>query len=275
MTHTDAALVQPRDVMLHWLIALTEPLIPTGRRRLLEDQVLALSSARPRWTATFAGGVLSDIAHTLPETDPWRALTARWGATRFGPGQAPADGAFTPQGRRFGNLEDATDVSGQVMSDPHTDPGLAAVAGGLNAPAAFALATSQLEPDTAARALLALKIPSGQADQHPDQITNGYIDISAAVDEAMNNVYSISLKSEIPSAEQSIFGESIMTAIRWVIYRRKSWLATHDDDFVFETFARWTTITDDLMRDRDTSREMAARAASITAHSIEPFDPEF
>lgn len=120
-----------------FVVSLCEPLLDTGARREIEENLVALIGARPHWCAAWLSGFLSDIVRSLDPEDPWRNLTV----TREGQ-------VILPDGTPFGSWVDATDIVKASTSDLRSDLGLAALERPLNENAAqlFAKASEGWDP---------------------------------------------------------------------------------------------------------------------------------
>lgn len=144
---------ESRGAVSRWVVTLTEPLISTRRREMLDADMAWFINQKPVWAYHWTAGVLHDLAHTLPPDDPWRglsatidlaALTIRTAAdTADTPdagrdldprlefhnptGAAPpaSTGAALPDGQAFGTVADSADLIAPELGDPETDVGLA------------------------------------------------------------------------------------------------------------------------------------------------------
>lgn len=100
-----------------WSITLTEALLGHCQRRRIENDFGDLVRDDPDWTGQFLAGLATDLAHTLPQADPWRQV------------QVAPNGDATVAGRPFGVVHDHTDVLPVLHIDfLATDPNLCAVA---------------------------------------------------------------------------------------------------------------------------------------------------
>lgn len=127
----DVVGAQPGTIAARWAVCLSEPLLSLAQRQQLEADMARLVDDG-EWGAHFCGGVLADLALSLPDNDPWRHLSGRLGelATPTPP-PGPGPGAWAVSGRVFGVIDDAEDLLPPTFSDPLTDPALAALAPGL------------------------------------------------------------------------------------------------------------------------------------------------
>lgn len=106
-----------RLVATRWSITLTEALLGHDQRRQIEGEFEKLVRDEPDWAARFFAGLATDVAHSLPKTDPWRQVTV-----------AP-NGVATVAGRPFGTVDDHADVLPVLHVDfLPSDPNLCAVA---------------------------------------------------------------------------------------------------------------------------------------------------
>lgn len=251
----------PHDIGVRWLFTLTDPLIPLRYRQHINDQMVALITTRPRWGAFFIGGVLSDLISTLPGSDPWRHLSARWGASSFGPHPPLDNGAVGVTGRVFGTYTDALDVAGQVMAHPEIDTGLAAFAQPLSPGAAYAVAAGALGHKRAPDALAAL---AGGTDEG---------DVSEQ--EQVAAVIQIGSRRRLPQGQGRQLAEDGLEAIRWVAARRRSWLGTTDDSYVVEVVSRWSILASTLADGGDLGAQWASIDERNADNSIIAEDVDF
>jgi len=104
-------------VATRWSMTLSEALLGHDQRRHIEAEFEKLVRDDPDWVAQFFAGLTTDLAHTLPDADPWRHVHV-----------AP-NGDTTVAGRPFGTVDDHADLLPVLHVDLlPTDPALCAVA---------------------------------------------------------------------------------------------------------------------------------------------------
>ena len=99
-----------------FVVALCEPLLETGARKEIDDNVISLIAARPQWCAVRFSGFLSHVVRSLDPGDPWRNLTVKGGK------------ALLPDAIPFGSWVNATDIVKASVEDLRSDLGLASMA---------------------------------------------------------------------------------------------------------------------------------------------------
>ena len=134
----ESAMSPQREAAVHWVVTLVEPLLASADRDRYLQGMREACAASPGWAAVFFGGLVADLVLTLPERDPWRALSARVGSTTVGPRPPDLDGAVTAAARPFGAWTDAEDLLTPVYERVELDPSLSGLTSGL-APHAAAL----------------------------------------------------------------------------------------------------------------------------------------
>lgn len=106
----------PRATVARWAVVLTERYVPfedaLERERLFAQWCAQHASVARAWFA----GVLWQVSATLPDDDPWCALTAT------------PEGAMRAEGRMFGTSEDGVDLMPRAYSDTTLDASLVALA---------------------------------------------------------------------------------------------------------------------------------------------------
>ena len=202
---------QARHVATAFGITVVEALLPLRRRREAERRMARLVADEPDWTCTFFGGWLSSLARTLPESDPWRSLSARVGTHAVGPRPPPSVGAVRADGQRFGTWHDLEDRAPLVFASPVADVSLAAVADPLSDHAAALVGFAA----------------------HPWRIA-----VEATVE----------VRTHLAPTEAF---EAFASAIRWLVARRRSWDVPGPDAWAFESCVAWAVRADgELVRRR-------------------------
>ncbi|GEL47775.1 hypothetical protein CHO01_28910 [Cellulomonas hominis] len=124
-----------------WAAALCEPLISTRRRADLDAAMRQRATESPRWAVIFFAGMVSDQIQTLPAEDPWRHLSARAGdLTRCDVPRPPDSTGAVSGGDVFGQPSQGEDLVDLSPGDPGAEVTSAALADGLEPPAAAVLA---------------------------------------------------------------------------------------------------------------------------------------
>lgn len=111
-----------------YIVTLCDPLISSGSRIEVEQQVTAIAARSPHRLAVWSAGFLADVVRSLDPNDPWRKLTAS------------VDGALHPDKTPFGSYADATDLLPRNADDLRSDLGLAALEKRLGAESAALIA---------------------------------------------------------------------------------------------------------------------------------------
>ncbi|PWJ25682.1 hypothetical protein ATK17_1818 [Branchiibius hedensis] len=248
----------PVDVAVRWILTMSDPLIPPGYRERMDAQMSAQISVQPQWGSFFLGGAISDLIHTLPSEDPWRSISARFGDHAIGDKAPGFDGAVTDDGAPFGTYLNALDVSGQVMAYPEIDPGLIAFAQDLMPASCYALACGALSHTEAAEALRAALVPLGSYDAGDDDQQDA---VGAAV-----------IHPEVPpEGSGALLVEAGLPALRWAAARRRSYLDSFDDGYLFEVLARWSHLAGRLAAGEDPGEDQwRLIAARNEQNAIEP-----
>ena len=203
--------------MSQWSLTLTEPLLGLGARAKLEDDLSSLHHRDPETVHLFFAGLVSDLAQTLPTTDPWRSLSGRIGAVESGENAPAENGATWPNGRVFGAFSDCTDLTPLSFSSPAEDPELCAVAPGLSAISAAILASGF----------------SGW-EKCFTMITSAFDNAPAAP--PSNDVFTRLGYQRGVALHQSRGGAQ--EAVRWLVHRRRAWVG-RDDQWPSESAFRW------------------------------------
>lgn len=136
-----------RAPVARWVLSLSEPLLTTREREVIDEQMAAFIDRNAQWSAYWFAGFLFDIASSLPDDDPWRRLSASVDLGLLSLGHTSPDpdtrlvfanptgavpdsptGAVDVDGVRFGRVGNASDLVMSEMGDPAMDIGLVAVA---------------------------------------------------------------------------------------------------------------------------------------------------
>lgn len=221
------------------------------------------------WACIYFAGLLTDIASTLPEDDPWRHLSAMidldqvaFGRTGTDPdeklvwkGEAPVPeltGAAikAPGGpaRAFGTSFDAQDLYDVDVADVRTAPQSVAVA-------------SNLSP------LSASLVAMASADSRTMQVV-------------LAKTYDALWKARFGSLTNDSPGESLLKvagqAVQWLTHRRRSYLAD-EDGFIYTIGLAWTGKADRVNTGKSITSESRSYVdwkipASWREYAIEPYE---
>ncbi|WP_277209224.1 hypothetical protein [Isoptericola croceus] len=221
---------------VRWIVAQHDALVPALDRAELDSAMLTLCSRRPVWSRWWFAGVVADVLATLPASDPWRHLSARM----VGDGQQmthgdiprPPDrtGAVSPRtGRRFGTVQDATDVLGPMAGgDLRADIAYAALAQPLRANAAAVLGFAGAGRRQAADALAVVYdrvLADGSRDA--DDAAAQFVD-----DREMLFATARVVDDLVPQGRQMRAGGELFVAgaqaVRWAMHRRRSYVGGDD-----------------------------------------------
>jgi hypothetical protein len=102
---SDAEKRRDRAVGL-WVPCLISPLVPLAQRVQAESELANLAGESPSWAALLWGGLIAELACTLPAADPWRDCSARAGGATVGGFPPSADGAVLADGQPLGHFRD-------------------------------------------------------------------------------------------------------------------------------------------------------------------------
>ena len=133
-----------RAIPARWVVAMCEPLVSPSTRATNEAAMIRFVAHSPEWAAVFFAGLLHEIAVTLPPDDPWVNLAAMVDLDVIRTGEpapdrsgrmfrrgitwdAPNIGAFCEDGKPFGTVQDAFDLTPPDLGEPDVDLGLAAL----------------------------------------------------------------------------------------------------------------------------------------------------
>lgn len=110
----------------HYATTITEPLLTLTVRVQYEDDFARAYRVDPPWARMVLAGVLSDLVRTLATKDPWRAMSARYGAWTVGPNPPVRNTAVLRDGRtKLTDWRIQTDLLGQPMHGTDVDPSYA------------------------------------------------------------------------------------------------------------------------------------------------------
>lgn len=233
--------MQLRQSAATWLVAQCEPLVPTLDRAVAEQAFIAATTQNLEWATWWFGGLIADHVQSLPTGDPWRHLSARAGdtLTRGRLPKPPAlTGAVGPNGK-FGTLEDCTDLAHPSFSDPSTDIGLAAVAGGIS---------------NAGAALLAFGADGARECQRA----------------AMVIYTELTVETRDPESSASKLFGACVDATRWALWRRRAYVGLADDWTLASGFA-WLWRAEELAAHGDLpAGEWEEAARALADATIDP-----
>lgn len=253
----------PIGVFVDWGLSLTEPLISLRARNRAASEIASLHVHHRAQARLFWAGVCSDIVRTLPVRDPWRQLSARYGARTVGPNPPPVNGALDPDGRPFGTWHDAADLTPLVYATPSDDPALAA------------LVDDDLTP--AAAAILAAAAGGWRV----------CLDMITTVEETPSPVTAeLAGVTDLATRESYRRGESLHRAreaceqaIRWAVHRRRAYIGPADA-WPAESVFRWGWRACRAMEGKgwpDDEIETAIAEERVTAPApvdMDPFDDD-
>jgi len=207
----------------HWAMTLAEPLLSPATRARLETGMEMCSLTHPEWATVFFGGVLADMALTLPPDDPWRHLSARIGELTVGPNPPPDLGAAAPDGTPFGTWADGIDRVPMTFGDVDSDSGLAAL----------------VEPlDPAGSAVLALACSTQ---------TKNWVQVVTATKHLLLALADTADAAPDPVSTITRWHLAVTSATRWAIWRRRSYGLPNDDPWPIESCFRWSWQADRVL----------------------------
>lgn len=111
-----------------WVIAshlsstVTEPLLSLNERARREQSFEYAWTEAPSWARTCMAGVLSSLALSLADEDPWRNLSTRFNHLTSGPIKVGLTGALFPNGRPLRDWHSFTDILGEPAQSVDVDP---------------------------------------------------------------------------------------------------------------------------------------------------------
>lgn len=244
------------STLVAWGQTLTEPLLSLRQRARFADDLARLHSASPDVVHLFFAGFVSDQIRTLPDLDPWRHLSARFGGVTAGAAPPEQDGAVTPSRTVFGTWSDAVDVVPLVHASSFEDPGLMALAGDDLSAAAAAIIGAASHGWRRTLDMIEAVWRAPVADSP---------DLAAVADIRARDSYKrgVALHRVREAAEQ---------AARWSVHRRRAYLGP-GDEWPSESAFRWAwraqrTANDQPWADQDV--EAAIRVEAI----LRPYPPE-
>lgn len=134
---------RPQDAAVAWALTLLRPLLHPRRRAFFEEAMATVFQTQPEWVSAYTAGVLTCLAGTLPDSDPWRAISAKTGPLSSGLHPPASDGVTSDiTGQPFGTWRDAVDLIVQVFAEPESDPSLVELADPLSPEAGYLLAAA-------------------------------------------------------------------------------------------------------------------------------------
>lgn len=208
-------------ILAAWSLTLTEPLLSTHRRAVLEDGLARVHVQSSATAELFLAGLVSDLMQTLPERDPWRSLAARSGDVQVGDPPEGLSGGVLPDGTVFGSWRNATDLIPLVHQSAYDDPALAALAG------------DDLDPDAA------VVLAAGARGWRETR------DVLASLREQASAASDGASVTELETRRLWRTGAAIartrtaaVQAVRWAVHRRRGYIGC-DDAWVEESAYRW------------------------------------
>lgn len=225
--------MERRKPVARWAISLSEPLLSTSERVLIDREMIRFVQQNPNWSAAFFAGLLHDTVATLPAPDPWRNLSGtildprtgrRLVVESTGVAVPEATGARSAAGPFHGTWRDETDLMSAPVGDPATDLASAAV---------------RAELDPTAAALIAFA-------GHGWRITRG------AIEEVQQHAWRDTEMSATATATNAhvIAFETVVAALRAVTHRRRLYTGADDQFTVMSAFA-WMVKADSAVTDTD------------------------
>lgn len=236
-------------VIYAWSLTLVNPLIDRAWRERVRASMAALVDSEPTWAAAYFAGLLGAVAHSLPDDDPWRRLTACLDvgalagqaedvnclvrvASDEDRGMSDADvdhmrmrshpdgmtGAMHPCGAPFGLFEDCTDIEHVDGLSPELHP---------------RASTCAVPLAPLAAALLAVAGQSQDVAQHAYSRVAHALSIAACRDDEASDCGTALL-------------DAAEAALCWLTYRRSAFEGTRDS--LMEMAAmRWIPLTDEFL----------------------------
>lgn len=240
------------DAALAWSHCLYDPLLTPRDRAVREDAMLTVCFENPTWAAGFYGGVIADLARSLPDEDPWRHLSGRVGSMTVGQNPPERDGAVRPDGARFGDYVDATDITPLSFRTVEADPALAALAEPLAPQSAALVAFGELGWEIAGRAVKAV-----HETPHPVAVPGSGIRVVSPTR------YSTGVAGHH-------LRDTARDAVRWLVHRRRGYVGA-EDTWVMESVFRWAWRCDQIAA--SLSWPVADVEPGIAAERVATYDP--
>ena len=219
------------DAALAWSHCLHDPLLSPRDRAVREDAMLAVCLGHPLWAATFYGGVLADLARSLPDDDPWRALSGRIGSLTVGDLAPERDGAVKADGSRFGDASDAFDLLPLSFRTVKADPALAALAEPLSAQSAALVAFAGHGWQVTGDAVTELR-----NTPHPAAIPGS------------GSIRVVSPARYAQGIAGHLVRDTARDAVRWLVHRRRAYVGA-EDAWPMESVFRWAWRCDQIAAD--------------------------
>lgn len=241
----------PRDAVVRWTQTLVEPLLPLEFRRSLEHQMRRVCADHPTWSTFVLGGALSDIVLSLPDSDPWRASSARLGKMIRGDQPPARDGARLPDGTRLGTWRSFVDTLGTpAEEDLSLDPSFAPMAVDLAPVSEAVLALAADGWETSAAGVSAA-------------IMRGAL--TSAIED-LPNLPGVTTLHPAPVYTYAV------PALRWAFHRRRSYGTSADDPWVAESLYRWSWRAGRILGGMDWDEHMVEHR--IAAERLDPISDQ-
>lgn len=229
--HDDAAGRRDKAVGV-WVPCVLEPLVALEHRARAEAELIEVCVVSPVWAMSFWGGVIADLACTLPEVDVWRAYSARAGDETLGPNPPAWTGALGEDGVPLGRWDDFLSFFMGPVADVDEDVDLA-------------------------MAVVPLDLPAGAL------IAFGFAGWRRCTLAAR------AVSAEVGSER---FARSALDAFRWASYRRRAWMGGPQRSDTFPANSVYTWAARAANPDFGDEADEAAVAEDILRSRIHPSD---
>jgi hypothetical protein len=238
------SLAKSRVALCHWAVGMEVRNLGPGFHERAHDQMVTMSMTRPAGSAIVLGGLLYQLAATLPQDDAWRQLSARVGRLTRGPTPPESDGAINLQGLPFGTVNDGLDRITDAIDPPTNDPSLAPLWTPLSPTAAGLIGVAGGD---LAETIIAVREVYA-SNTAPVAIDDDFNDSHPAThfeDEARDILRPGAWANRV--AGHCLFRET-SDAISWLLWRRSTYQGGLPSTYVVDSAMEWLTIASRLTR---------------------------
>lgn len=199
--------------LVHWGQTLYEPLLPPLVQSRNEGTFAKTHRQEPDRVHLFLAGLIAEAIGTLPDTDPWKHLSARCGNITVGENPPEEDGAVRDaDGEPFGSWRDATDLISLEAATPWEDSALAALTEPLEPAAAAILAAASRGWRAAMRMIRQVQIVGNRPE----------------VAEEYQGLPFLNDPEYLAANDLAHARLCAVDALRWAVHRRRAYLGRND-----------------------------------------------
>lgn len=257
---------QHPQTIARWAIGFSDPLVDVRTRLARTEAMVRFVERNTAWTTAFFAGVLHELMLTLPGQDPWRLMSGCVDFDEIETGVAadPSDpllslageptrnrtvlrqrtpvpnrtGAITARDTWFGSLEDVADITPPDTPDAASDIGVSAV-------------TAPMSPLSAA----VLAFSAGRVRE-----------LQQLLQAIQRHLWLAEVRGVLGGeSAAAIYLETVTTVVRWIQFRRRSYLGD-DDGYLLSLMIAWIPSAERVVGGRPIATEVGQfRAAMIDA----------